>query len=87
MSELEEALKGQIIAWLNLEDITPSDIDSEEDLFGNTGLGLDSIDALEIGVELQKSYSIQIDPDDENLKLHFRNVKALASFISSAKRG
>ncbi|MGH6950142.1 MAG: phosphopantetheine-binding protein, partial [Vitreimonas sp.] len=55
----ESELKAMIIDVLNLEDVSPEDISSDEELFGNTGLALDSIDALEIGVALQKRYGIK----------------------------
>lgn len=84
MDALEDELKQLIVDALFLEDIAPSDIASEEALFGDEGLALDSIDALEIGVELKKKYKIEIDPDDENLKVHFASVRNLARFVSGA---
>ena len=68
-----------------LEGVSPSDIDSEEPLFGDAGLALDSIDALEIGVELQKKYGVKIDPEDERITEYFRNVRSLAAFVSSMR--
>jgi acyl carrier protein len=85
MSSLEDDIKALIVASLNLESVSPADIDSDEPLFGDDGLALDSIDALEIGVELQKKYGLKIDPEDENLPEHFRNVRALAKFVSGAR--
>ncbi len=83
MNPLEDELKELIVSSLMLEDVKPSDIDSEEPLFGDTGLALDSIDALEIGVQVQKKYGVKIDPEDENTSRHFRNVRSLAEFVSS----
>ena len=72
-------LKSQIIAALNLQDITPEQIDDEASLFGG-GLGLDSIDALELVVMLEKYYGIVIK-DIEEGRPAFRSVQALADFI------
>lgn len=82
MDKLEKELKELIIQSLRLEDITVEDIDSNEVLFG-TGLGLDSIDALELGVALRKKYGTKISVVDENTKAHFATVANLARFISS----
>ncbi len=84
MDALEDELKQLIVDALFLEDIAPSDIASEEASFGDEGLALDSIDALEIGVELKKKYKIEIAPDDENLKVHFAWLRNLARFVSGA---
>jgi len=85
MPELELELKELIISSLFLEGVTASDIDSDEPLFGDDGLALDSIDGLEIGVEIQKKYGVKIDPDDENIKDHFSNVRTLAKFVASMR--
>jgi len=85
MSELESEIKELIVTSLMLEDISPADIDSEEPLFGDQGLALDSIDALEIGVEIQKKYAVKIDPEDERIQEYFRNVRSLAQFVSSIR--
>lgn len=78
---LEDELKRLIISTLNLEEVSPEEIDSSEDLFGSSGLALDSIDALEIGVALQKKYGVKIDPEDKELNTQFKNVSALAAFV------
>lgn len=83
MDALELELKKLIVDALFLEDITPEDINSTEPLFGDEGLGLDSIDALEIGVELKKKYQVTIDQEDENLKSHFASVRNLAAFVAA----
>ncbi len=82
----EADLKAMIIEVLNLEDVAPEEISSDEDLFGNTGLALDSIDALEIGVALQKRYGIKIDSEDKTLRGHFQTVRALAAFVAQQQQ-
>ena len=57
MDDLRQSIKVLIIESLNLEDITPADIDDDAPLFGTDGLGLDSVDALELGLALQKKFS------------------------------
>jgi acyl carrier protein len=84
MTSLETELKAFIIETLNLEDVQVEDIDSAEALFVD-GLGLDSIDALELGVALQKKYDVRIDAKDENVKTHFASVQNLAKFILAEK--
>lgn len=66
---------------LKLEDLLPEDIESEEPLFGDSGLGLDSIDALELGVAIRKTYDIKIDTVTDEVRVHFANVRNLAAFI------
>jgi acyl carrier protein len=80
MSELETEIKQLIINSLNLEDLTLEDIKTDEPLFVD-GLGLDSIDALELGVALQKKYNIKLKAQDDGVKEHFYSVKTLADFI------
>ena len=86
MNELEIELKKLIIDALNLEDITPEEIESDEPLFIE-GLGLDSIDALELGMVIQKKYGIKISSKTENVKTHFASVSNLAKFISAEQKG
>lgn len=83
--ELEIGIKHLIIECLNLEDLTVDDIKSEEPLFGD-GLNLDSIDALELGMALQKKYTLQIKVQDENIKEHFYSVRTLAQFIQTTNK-
>lgn len=80
MEELIQQLKEQIIDVLNLEDLTPADIDNDAPLFGE-GLGLDSIDALELIVLLEKEYGIKLG-DASKGKEVFRSVNVMAEFIS-----
>lgn len=82
---LETEIKSLIISSLNLDEVSVGDIDSEADLFGSAGLALDSIDALEIGVALQKKYGIKINQDDKELNAQFKNVRSLAAFVASAR--
>ena len=77
---LEEDIKKLIIKSLELEDISVDDIKDEEPLF-NEGLGLDSIDALELGMALKKKYNLTLSSNkDENSEL-FYSVKTLADYI------
>ncbi len=80
MEELIQQLKEQIIDVLNLEDLTPADIDNDAPLFGE-GLGLDSIDALELIVLLEKEYGIKLG-DASKGKEVFRSVNVMAEFIT-----
>ena len=80
--QLELELKKLIVNALKLEGIEPEEIDSEEPLFG-VGLGLDSIDALELGMALRNIYNLKIDSVTEEVKQHFMNVRTLAQFIRS----
>ncbi|MFZ6657742.1 phosphopantetheine-binding protein [Undibacterium sp. TJN19] len=82
---LEQEVKELIIEVLQLEDITPADIDSNAPLFVE-GLGLDSIDALELGVALQKRYGISLSADSEDTRRHFASVNALAALIEANRK-
>ena len=81
MEALIEKLKGQIIEQLNLAELKPEDIDPEASLFGD-GLGLDSIDALELIVLLEKEYNLKLDKPSDG-KAVFHSVKSMAEFIHS----
>ncbi|MEZ8723092.1 phosphopantetheine-binding protein [Vibrio pomeroyi] len=82
METLHNELKELIIDALNLEDMSIDEIETEAPLFGD-GLGLDSIDALELGLAIKKKYNIVIDADDSNTRQHFASVENLANYISS----
>ena len=84
MEELIKELKEEIIKALNLEEMTPEDIDEHEALFGD-GLGLDSIDALELIVLLEKKYGIKLDNPAEGKKI-FTNVAAIADYVSKNRQ-
>ena len=77
---LEKEIKTLIIESLELEDITADDIKDDEPLF-ISGLGLDSIDALELGMALKKKYHIDLSDNKEENKIHFYSVKTIADFI------
>ena len=77
---IKKELKGLIVESLNLEDLSPGDIGDSDTLFGE-GLGLDSIDALELGMAVSKHYQIKLNKNrDENTK-HFKNVETLAIMV------
>ena len=82
METLHNELKQLIIDALNLEDMSIDEIETEAPLFGD-GLGLDSIDALELGLAIKKKYNIVIDADDSKTRQHFASVENLANYISS----
>ncbi len=84
MSNTESELKRLIVDTLALEDVEPDDIDSSAPLF-NAGLGLDSIDALELGVAIRKQYRVKIDAEQDDVAQIFASVAALAQFIDSAR--
>lgn len=81
MNPLELEIAQLIIQCTGLEDIQPSQIDPAAPLFGE-GLGLDSIDALEIGVALAKTYGVKLTADNENNRKHFASLRALSEFIA-----
>ena len=82
MQQLENDIKTLIISSLALEDITPDDIDAAAPLFVD-GLGLDSIDALELGLALQKRYGVSLSAESEEVRAHFASVRALAQFVTA----
>jgi acyl carrier protein len=79
---LVQEIKQLIIDALGLEDISTDDIGNEQTLFGE-GLGLDSVDALELGLAIQKKYGIKIDADAKDTRNHFSNVASLAAFVTA----
>ena len=80
--ELEEKLKELVVSSLDLEDITAADIETDIPLFGE-GLGLDSIDALELGMAVKKAFGVVFSQDPADNKAIFRSVKTLADFIQA----
>ncbi len=82
--QLIEELKRLIITSLNLEDVSEADIDPEAPLFGE-GLGLDSIDALELGLALKKKYGITLTAESAEAREVFRSVASLARYIESSR--
>lgn len=83
MDALKLEIKCLIIEALDLEDTTPEDIEDDAPLFEGKGLGLDSIDALELGVALRKKYQLQLEANDAGNREHFRSVSNLARLIQS----
>ena len=82
MQALEPEIKQLIITTMSLEDIAADDIDAEAPLF-NEGLGLDSIDALELGLALQKRYGVTLAADSQETRQHFASVRALSAFVAA----
>lgn len=85
MNELHQELKAFIIETMNLEDVQPADIGDDTLLFADDGLGLDSIDALELVLALKKKYGIVIEANDEGSRQHLRSVNTLAMLVSAAR--
>lgn len=84
MEQIIADIKQLIVTALDLEDVQPQDIETEAPLFGE-GLGLDSIDALELGVALKKKYNVSLSGEDKENHKHFYSVKTLADFVLSQK--
>jgi acyl carrier protein len=80
MSDLKLEIKRLIVDALGLEDIRPEDIEDDAPLF-NDGLGLDSIDALELGVALRKRYHIRLESNDAGVREYFRTVSSLCRLV------
>ena len=80
MQDLHLEIKQLIIDSLNLEGLTPDDIASQAPLFGD-GLGLDSIDALELGLAVKNRYGIVLSSEGEEMRQHFFSVATLAAYI------
>ena len=84
--ELELLIKQLIIDSLELEDISAEDIADDEPLFGGS-LGLDSIDALELGMALKKEFNLTMSKNKEENKQHFFSVKTIANFVRTQQNG
>jgi acyl carrier protein len=84
MDALIDQLKGEIIEQLNLEDLKKEDIDADATLFGE-GLGLDSIDALELIVLLEKNHGIKVANPADGKKI-FQSIRTMAEFIQANKK-
>lgn len=85
MQELYDKLRALIIGTLNLEDMTIDDIDVDAPLF-NDGLGLDSIDALELGLAIKNKFGVLLSSENEEMRSHFYSVKTLADYIASQQK-
>jgi acyl carrier protein len=86
MDDLKYQIKELIISALELEDIKPENINDSEPIFGS-GLGLDSIDALELGVALKRKFGVKFSSENADNKKHFASVDALAAYITSETAG
>ncbi|MBR5928715.1 MAG: acyl carrier protein [Prevotella sp.] len=84
MEELVLELKKQIIEVLNLEDVQPEDIENDAPLFGS-GLGLDSIDALELIVMMEKNYGIKIKDPSAGKEI-FKSINSMAEFVQANRK-
>ena len=84
MSDLQTEIKHLIIEALGLEDMAAEDIAADLTLFGE-GLGLDSVDALELGLAIQKRFGVKIDADSKDTRKHFANVNSLAAFVAAQR--
>lgn len=81
---LEAEIKELIVSALGLEGVSAEEIDSQAPLFGE-GLGLDSIDALELGIAISKKFEVTLDPNSEDLQEHFASVESLAAFVANSR--
>ncbi len=90
MSELNNKIKELLIKSLELEDITPADIIDDAPIFGvnekGEGLGLDSIDALELGIAIKDAFGVSFAVQNDETKKHFASVSALAAYISANQK-
>ena len=82
MSDLHLEIKRLIVEALNLEDMVPEEIDANAPLFGTDGLGLDSIDALELGIALRRKFGLTLAADDPDIKSYFQSVRTLAQLLN-----
>lgn len=85
LEETDQKVKEIIVSSLDLEDVSPSDIDTEAPLFGE-GLGLDSIDALELGMAIKREFGISFSKNPAENKRVFRSVRTLAAHIMEQKQ-
>jgi len=85
MDNLKQQIKELIISALELEDVKPEDIVDSEPLFGE-GLGLDSIDALELGLAIKKKFGVKFAAENTDNKKYFASVDALAAYVESEGR-
>lgn len=85
MQALEHELKELIVESLMLEDVKPAEIESSAPLFVE-GLGLDSIDALELAMAIEKRFGVKFQPDDDRNREIFSNVRSLAQYIDQTRR-
>ena len=84
MEELHQELASLIVESLSLHDVKPEDIDPDKPLF-NEGLGLDSVDALELAMAIHKKYGVQIQADDPKVRETFQSIRHLAAFVDKTR--
>jgi len=80
-----EAFKEVLIKYLNLEDMVPNDIDDDDALFGEDGLGLDSVDSIELVLAIEKEYGVRIT-DSKLYETIFASVQNLLNYINENKK-
>ncbi|WP_456445639.1 phosphopantetheine-binding protein [Thiolapillus sp.] len=85
MNEFQREMAALIIEAVNLEDVKVDDIDPQAPLFGD-GLGLDSIDALELALAIAQNYGVQIKSDDQNNQQIFSSLAALSEFVEAQRQ-
>jgi acyl carrier protein len=85
MKELHQELASLIVESLSLHDVKPEEIDPDKPLF-NEGLGLDSVDALELAMAIHKRYGVQIQADDPSVRDTFQSIRNLAAFVDKARK-
>lgn len=83
--EIETKLKETVVSALDLEDLTPADIETDVPLFGE-GLGLDSIDAMELGMAVKKAFGVSFSSNPADNKKIFRSVKTLADYVEAQQK-
>ena len=81
-AELEEGVRQVILSSVEVDGLTAADLPSDAPLFGD-GVGLDSIDALEIGAALRKKYQVKFKANSDENRVHFRTIPSLADFIAA----
>ena len=81
-AELEEGIRQVILSSVEVDGLTAADLPSDVPLFGD-GVGLDSIDALEIGAALRKKYQVKFKANSDENRVHFRTIASLADFIAA----
>lgn len=85
MNPLHQELKIFLVETMNLEEISPGEIDDDMPLFSDEGLGLDSIDALELVLALKKKYGVVLEANDEATRHHLSSVRSLVALITAAR--
>jgi acyl carrier protein len=85
MDSLKLEIKRLLIEALDLEDLTLADIDDDAPLFETDGVGLDSIDALEIGIVLREHYQLTLAANDDSTRAHFRSINTLVALVASQR--